>query len=233
MINKVSKTTRDKRVFYGSSYDRGLEHLLRMWPDVKKAVPEAELHIFYGWKLFKQFYANNPERMSWMAEMNKMMEYDGVFHHGRVAQYLALEAMKECGVWGYPTHFGEINCINAIKAQAVGCVPVVINYAALETTVQHGIKIDGDIYDPKVREKFKKELIAILKDPKRQEEIAKKSIPWAKKTFGWDVIAKQWSEDFKRDELKEACETLLEYEKDFEKYLPVGLQEKYGYRQTY
>lgn len=45
---------------YCSSYDRGLEHLLKMWPEVKKQVPEAELHVFYGWQLFEKFYHNNP-----------------------------------------------------------------------------------------------------------------------------------------------------------------------------
>ena len=59
------------RVIYTSSYDRGLEHLLKMWPDVKKSVPDAELHIFYGWQLFDRFYQNNPSSMSWK---NKMLD---------------------------------------------------------------------------------------------------------------------------------------------------------------
>ena len=39
-------------VIYGSSYDRGLEQLLEMWGDVKKEVPQAELHVCYGWNTF-------------------------------------------------------------------------------------------------------------------------------------------------------------------------------------
>ena len=35
------------RIVYSSSPDRGLHHLLRIWPRIVDKVPEAELHIFY------------------------------------------------------------------------------------------------------------------------------------------------------------------------------------------
>ena len=35
------------RVTYSSSPDRGLHHLLAIWPEVKAAVPHAELHVYY------------------------------------------------------------------------------------------------------------------------------------------------------------------------------------------
>lgn len=222
-----------KKVIYTSSYDRGLEHLLEIWPEVKKAVPEAELHVYYGWTLFEKFYRNNPERMQWMANMNKMMEHEGITHHGRVSQPEIIEEMKKCGVWAYPTHFGEISCITAMKAQMLGCIPVVINYAALQTTVQHGIKIEGDIYDPDIKKLFTEELIKLLNDPDKQDAIRKKMVPWAKKHYTWARVAKQWSDDFKKDDLKEAIDTLMEHDKDLENYMPIQAQEKYGLKQTY
>lgn len=186
------------KVIYTSSYDRGLEHLLKVWGDVKAAVPEAELHIYYGWDLFERFYRDNPERMAWKNKMDKLMTQDGTMHHGRVSQPEILKEMAKCGIWAYPTHFGEISCISAMKAQAMGCIPVVTNYAALETTVQHGIKVDGDIFDPETREAFKQALIDMLKDPERQEEIRKPMVKWAREHFKWENVAKQWSEEFKK-----------------------------------
>ena len=167
----------NKAVVYTSSYDRGLQFLLTIWPEVKKEVPEAELHIYYGWQLFERFYKDNPERMAWMNEMNKMMEYDGITHHGRVPQKEIIKEMEKYGIWAYPTPFYEISCITAMKSQICGCVPVCTNFAALETTVQYGAKVDGDIYDPEVLEKFKQELITMLKDEKKQEEIRKEILP--------------------------------------------------------
>jgi len=185
------------KVIWTSSYDRGLEHLLKMWPDVVKEVPNAKLNVFYGWQLFDKFFRDNPERMAWKEKMEEMMTHKGITHHGRVPQPQIIKEMKKCGIWAYPTHFGEISCITGMKAQALGCVPVVVEYAALETTVQHGIKIKGDIYDPKVSEKFKTELIDLLKDSERQDEIRKKMVPWARREFTWSKVAEQWDKEFK------------------------------------
>ena len=218
---------------YCSSYDRGLEHLLKMWPDVKKAVPQAELHIFYGWQLFVRFYANNPASMAWKEKMDKMMKADGITHHGRVSQPEIEKWYKKCGLWTYPTHFGEISCISAMKAQAWGAIPVCVNYAALKTTVQHGIKIEGDIYEPEVKEEYKKQLINLLKDHKRQEEIRKPMMKWGKDTFGWRKVAEKWSNEFKQDDLKEAMDVLLKKDKSLAKLLPVQMQKKYGHKISY
>ena len=185
-----------KSVIYTSSPDRGLEHLLKMWPDVKKEVPEAELHIAYGFQLFDQFYKDNPGSMMWKANMLKMMKYDGITDHDRLPQPKLAELMQTCGTWSYPTHFGEINCISALKAQYYGCEPVVINYAALKETVQFGRKIEGDIYDDAIKEEFKKQLIDALKNP-MSEEKRKEMQKWAEQ-WKWENIAKQWSGEFKK-----------------------------------
>lgn len=167
-----------------------------MWPDVKKEVPEAELHIFYGWQLFDKFYSNNPSSMRWKENMVKMMQYEGVTDHGRISQKDLVEEYQKSGIWAYPTHFGEINCISAIKAQAYGCEPIVVNYAALRETVQFGRKVEGDIYDGETQEEFKKQLIEALKFP-MGEAHRQKMMKWAKEKYSWDVIASQWSKDFK------------------------------------
>jgi len=188
------------RCIYTSSYDRGLEHLLKIWPDVKKAVPKAELHVFYGWMLFERFYGDNPERMAWMKKMNELMEQDGITHHGRVSQSDVAKEMEKSGVWAYPTHFGEISCITAMKAQALGSIPVIIDYAALETTVKFGVKVKGDIYDKETKKKYTEELVAILKNHKKQEEIRKPMMKWAREYYKWSNIAKQWSDLFKSED---------------------------------
>ena len=218
---------------YTSSYDRGLEHLLKMWPEVKKAVPKAELHIFYGWQLFDRFYKDNPGSMAWKKRMEEMMQADGITHHGRVSQPDIEDWYKKCGVWAYPTHFGEISCISAMKAQTWGAIPVVVDYAALQTTVQHGVKVKGDIYDKETQENYRKMLVGMLSDNKLQEKIRPEMMRWAQSTFGWDKIASQWSDEFSRDNLKEAMDYVLSVDKSVDKYMPVQLQEAHGRQQTY
>ena len=184
-----------QRCIYTSSYDRGIKHLLEMWPDIKKAVPKAELHIFYGWQLFDKFHAGNPASMTWKAEMVEMMKREGVFEHGRIPQPELVEEYKKSGIFSYSTHFGEINCISAIKAQAYGCEPVVINYAALKETVQFGRKIEGDIYDQETKEAYKKELIDALKNP-MPEEKRQEMMKWAREKYAWSKIAQSWHLEF-------------------------------------
>jgi glycosyltransferase involved in cell wall biosynthesis len=216
---------------YTSSYDRGLEHLLKIWPDIRKAVPDAELHIFYGWQLFVKFYLNNPASMAWKARMDKMMEQEGVTHHGRVSQPEMKKWIEKCGVWAYPTHFGEISCISAMKAQAWGAMPVVVNYAALNTTVKWGITVEGDIYEPEVQKKYTKALIAGLTD-ERQDEMRNPMMAWARNKFNWKNIAIDWTKEFKYDELDEAMAKVLKKDPKMAEYLPVQLQAKHGMEET-
>ena len=187
----------NKTIVYGSSYDRGLEHLLKMWPDIIKEVPDAKLRIFYGWDLFLKVMANNPERMAWKEKMEELMRQPGITHLGRISHGACAVEFENAGIWAYPTHFGEISCITAMRAQALGAIPVVINYAALEETVQHGIKVDGDIYEPEVREIYKNQLIRMLRNPKDQEELRTPMVEWASKQFPWSKVAKQWNDEFK------------------------------------
>jgi glycosyltransferase involved in cell wall biosynthesis len=184
------------KLFYGSSYDRGLIHLLKMWADIKKEIPDATLDVCYGWTLFDGTFKNNPERMSWKAKMVKLMSQDGIKEHGRLNKTELAKLRQSCGIWAYPTDFTETNCITALDCQKDGVVPVVINLAGLKETVGSGVKIDGDIYFDEDFDKYKKELIALMKDEKRWKEESEKGKEFAKQ-FEWPLIASKWEEHFK------------------------------------
>lgn len=184
------------KLFYGSSYDRGLEHLLKMWDEIITVVPGATLDICYGWDLFLRAYQNNPERMAWMDKMNDLMKQKGIAHHGRVGKKELKDIRSKCGVWAYPTHFTEINCITALECQNEGLVPVVMNVAALEETVGSGVKLDGDIYTPEHRTLFKDKLIEVMTDESLWKKESKKAQVFAK-SYDWENIASAWEKEFK------------------------------------
>lgn len=166
-----------------------------MWSDIKEQVPEATLDICYGWDLFDRAYGNNAERMAWKERVNKLMEQDGITHHGRIGQKELRELRKKAGILAYPTDFTEIFMIGAVEAQRDGLVPVVINLAALDETVGTGIKIEGDIYDPQTQEEFKHALIGVMNDEDYFQEESKKAIEFASK-YGWTRIAGEWAKHF-------------------------------------
>lgn len=235
-LDKENIKRNPHRMIYTSSYDRGLEHLLKMWPDIKAGVPDAELHVYYGWNLFENFYKNNPERMAWKAKMDELMKQGGITNHGRVSQKEVLRETYKSAIWAYPTHFGEISCITAMKCQAAGAIPVVCDYAALKETAKYGVKInvdEDDIYTPRIKKEYTEALIKALKDTKWQDKIRPEMMKWARETFDWASIAKQWDGEFKRDEIKEAAEAVLKEKPEAKDFLPYQIQKELGHDQTY
>lgn len=183
--------SRQHKLFYGSSYDRGLQYLLFMWPDIIQAFPDAELHVCYGWQTFLQLCGNNPERMEWYASMTVLLKQPGITEHGRLGKKELSEIRKQCGIWSYPTDFQEINCITALDAQSDGLVPVTMSLAALQETVGSGIKLDGSIKEVGTQKLYLKELLALMGDEKRWEKESVKAQKFAK-GYDWRTIAGQW-----------------------------------------
>lgn len=186
---------RNHKLCYLSSYDRGLQHLLIMWPKIKAKYPDATLDICYGWDLFVKGYQNNPERMMWKERMDKMMSVDGITHHGRVSKEELNKITSQCGIWSYPTDFDETNCITALNCQRLGCVPCVIEKAALSETVGSGIKIKGDIFDMDTREEYLNSLLDLMGNETKWLEESKKGIEFSK-SYTWEKLANDWTQYF-------------------------------------
>lgn len=205
-VGKLRDIKRDPhKIFYGSSHVRGLAYIYEIWPDVKKAVPDAKLEVYYGRESYDAVHKGNPERLKWMDDMQATAKkLDGVTDHGKVSQGDIVKHIFESGVWAYPCPFPEIYCITAIKAQAGGAIPVSSNFAALDETVQFGVKLPMEEQkegakigkgDVKFLEEYKKALIDMLKHPEKQEKIRKDMMAWAR-TQSWQNVAKQWHADF-------------------------------------
>lgn len=184
------------KLFYGSSYDRGLDILLKLWPLILKEYPTATLEVCYGWNLFDRAYRDNQERQEWKDRMNKLMKQAGITHHGRLGKKELQEVRKKCHIWAYPTYFPEINCITALDCQKDGLVPCTMDFAALKETVQTGIKVQGDIYDQETQVKWLQSLFLIMKSDEMFEIETNKAKEFAKK-FTWEEIAKLWMEQLK------------------------------------
>jgi glycosyltransferase involved in cell wall biosynthesis len=188
----------NKKMIYCSSYDRGLELILERWDKIKKAVPKANLTICYGWNNFDKDYAGNQQKMEWKEKMDKMMRQEGITHLGRIGHPELDKEMQSSGVWLYPAHFQETNCISAKKAMASGSIPVCNDYGALGETVKFGIitkSSDFEMFNMPEEEadEIINNAIELLNNDKRQEEIRKPMMDWAKKNLGWDKVAIEWS----------------------------------------
>ena len=137
-------------VGYFSSYDRGLECLLNMWPKIREQVPDATLTIAYGWNSWDAANKGNTGMMKkkWMI-IKKLHELrsQGVKELGRLSHKDLANLMKETSVWAYPTQFTEIHAITALKTAEAGMHQVHTGVAALAETAKNGTIIAcDDIY---------------------------------------------------------------------------------------
>ena len=95
------------RLIYSSSPDRGLDVLLNTFPKIRERVPEANLHVFYGFDNWSKAIEErgSKEQKVWRDSIIDALEQPGVHYHGRIDQtQLAQEYMK-AKVWAYPTNF--------------------------------------------------------------------------------------------------------------------------------
>lgn len=220
-VNAESEQARDPhKVIYASSPDRGLLPLLEMWPDVKAAVPDATLDIYYDWTSYRRRiqrdsgFANSqspcgPSNATllnlldkamageiWIGghtpgiiEFSRPMELKGVTFHGGVSHAELHKAYLKASVVAYPVgSFIETSCISMMKAQCLGCYPIVYGHGALFETVKW-----GSVVAHGQRDLFLEELISILTAPSMAESRIKMAAE-ARKLFDWSVAAKRFNE---------------------------------------
>lgn len=185
--NNIAK--KKNSCIYASNYIRGLEILLSIWKNIREAVPDAELNIYYGWNTWS--YVED----GWIDKMkNKILELEqyGVKEHGSVDHITLAEKFAESEYWLYPCTFPETFCITAIKAQISGAIPIYFKLAALKETVVygHGVK-SGDI------ECYLKTVIKVMCGKKEDNlDNLDNMKKWVIDNYSWEKIAKEWIKEF-------------------------------------
>jgi hypothetical protein len=186
LIDAVDNIKREHtRCIYTSSYDRGLEEMLKWgWPEIKREIPQAEFHIFYGMGL------NDP---AFISRMLPLLSQPGVIDHGKVKHdELAVEYKKS--MFNYYTtasHVLEVDCISVKEALYAGCIPVLSNLAAFPE--RPGIHIDGDPSKKEFHIETASKIINLMKHPKMlqfYQDKLKAEIPDVITT--WDKVAMKW-----------------------------------------
>lgn len=207
------------KIVWGSSYDRGLEQALSIgWPIIKKALPSAEFHIFYGWNLFDTVHKHNPERQMWKKKIEELMKQDGVFHHGRVSQKELIKFKSQSVAHFYPSTFEEIDCISVRESAAVGCVPFTTDYAALKGR-QYCVTTAGNPFTRETQENVAKNLVAAIKSLTIELHI--NNFKQIAREENWPNIANKWLEQAKEHEPVKKYDTAIFVEEFCETVKPI------------
>lgn len=196
------KIKRDQfKVVCSSSPDRYLPIMLEIWPEIKKQVPQASFHIYYGfgnWRKSAQLQNDQNQLNLIVALENKIQEmkkYDVVFHD-RINQDQLAEEFLSAGVWGYSNHFEETYCISAAEASAAGLRLICNGNAALKETVgdRGHLIINKDWTSPEFKKEFIEATVQALQKEDDSDRLGLQK--YAKENFGLKSLAKNWEKMF-------------------------------------
>jgi len=199
----VDAPARGDHVVWASSPDRGLHHLLRMWPRIREQVPSAELHIYYD---MDRWLARVTDLMqlghtlittAHAIEVKKyltplLQEGGGVTYHGGVSRARVNIAMLQAKVLAYPCDPvapTEGFSMTTLEGWAAGCQVVVSDADALQELWGHrdGVTcLPLPIADDLWVDQVVKALQADTKPGQRE-------VP---RELTWPYIAQKWVEVF-------------------------------------
>ena len=186
------------KCLYMSSPDRGLEYLLHAWGKIREAVPKAELVVAYGFtQNYDDLAKGDARKTAFKTKIMEQLQQPGIKYVGRISHAEIAHHCLTGQIWPYPCIFREISCISGMKAQAGGLIPAIMNTAALKETVQHGLRVNGDIRDPKTYRAWIDSVIGLLQNPEECEKMRGPMREWAQQKFAWETVADGWDELFK------------------------------------
>ena len=181
------------RAAYSSTPFRGLEILLKMFPEMRRQFSGMSLDVFssmkvYGW--------NAEEDRRAFGAIYEAAAQPGVTWHGSVTQPVLLEHLARTGLFLYPNTFDETSCMAAIEAQAAGCVVVTSAKAGLNETVEHGrtgICVKGDPRSAEYQRVFMRTVTELLQNPQLLKRFSCNARERALQNYTWASIASEWT----------------------------------------
>jgi len=187
------------RIIHISRPERGLEPLLRMWPLLKREVPQATLQIcryssMYdkdGWGEVCKNYDGKVE------QINKIT--GGITLLGELGKKELYQAISDAGVMWYPgvPTFAETSCIASIEAQACGTVFVGSLKGALPETVPSGILIPGDAFSKDYQRESVESVVDVMRGCAENSADYQTLVEAGRKhvlTYTHDAVAADWEQ---------------------------------------
>jgi hypothetical protein len=189
ILEKISKEERDPhRFIYASTYERGLEPILRYtWPKIKKAIPDATFHIFYG--------MNRLAKTPLGERLYQLFKQPGVSEHGRVDLEEIARQKAKSGFHLYVSNSAtEIDCISVRESLLCGSIPVLgIDYVFEE---RDGIHVTGSTDNSTTYKKAASIVIGSIKRGPEYLEKKRKEFKKSKTIISWEKVSELWSKVF-------------------------------------
>lgn len=179
-----------------SSPDRSWPILLECWPYIKQRVPQASLHLYYGFKNWLSSAQHDSAQIDLINRLQHRIQElstSDVVYHDRINQEQLAKEFLSAGCLIHPTWFTETSGITFMEAQAAGLQVVSSSLAALnETVADRGKLIPGDWCSMEYKNEFINSVILALTQPVNRHMLQK----YAQDNFCLDKLAQEWHQMF-------------------------------------
>src|SRR5260221_6516182 len=178
------------RLVYTSQVRRGLDRLLDLFPRIRAAVPEAELHIFG--------YEHTDAQA--LRDLHGATQ-PGVHWRGSLGKRALAHELRSAGLMAYPCTLKETFCTAVAEAQAAGLPVVTSDRAALAERVTNGVEgfvIPGHAREHGYQEAFVEAVVRLLQDDDLWTRLGWNAARKAHRLYDWDTIAASWEAELQR-----------------------------------
>lgn len=176
------------KLIYASNYIRGLDRMLEFgWPIIQKEIPEATLHIYYGWP--------REAKPEWKDKMLQLMQLPGVINQGKLGRLELMQAKSTSIINYYGCTFQETDCNTVRESAFVGCIPVTTDYAGLKDK-DYCLKIPGNPYLKETQEALAWKIVELLKEPEQLASLRQDFMQLAQKET-WDKVSQLWIDEIR------------------------------------
>ena len=192
-ITHIPFEQKKNNYIYASRPERGLVYLIdNIWPEVLKLNPDAVLHV----TTYENKIAESSPIGKFYTAINKLVsETKNVIQHTSLLKKEYYELLSNCAYMLYPTDFPEISCINAIEAQALGCVVISTDKYALSETVKSNTLVTEEYGTDEYNAAFLKTVESMMSEPVWEKE-STDAYNAVKNAYSWATIAGEWNTYF-------------------------------------
>ncbi|MCZ0899337.1 glycosyltransferase family 4 protein, partial [Microcoleus sp. HI-ES] len=128
----LSHKSRPPILAYTSTPFRGLDILLKVFPEIRQAIPGTRLKVFSSMKVHQ--IDDNDNQLFFGQLYRQCQETEGVEYVGSVPQPELVRQLRSVAVLAYPNTYLETSSIAVMEAMACGCRIVTSELAALPET---------------------------------------------------------------------------------------------------
>ena len=178
-MTPCSPDERNKKVFFTSNPLRSLRWLVDLWvKEIHPQVPDAELHVFSGWKTYGAWGNSVKNRMQREVDYAAQFVDNKIIIRDVMPKQELFREMKQGRAMFYKGDRAETFCLAVAEAQALGLPAVVCDLGSMKERVKHGVtgfvaNTDDDFVDYALR---------VLTDDQLCGKLGENAIKFSKKT---------------------------------------------------